>query len=63
MISAMPSVGSPTEVRTMDRVTRPTLGTPAVPIEAIVAVAMTVAMAAVRGISGHAVCVHPVESF
>ncbi len=51
MISAMPSVGSPTEVSTMDRVTRPTLGTPAVPMEAIVAVAMTVAMAAgVRGI-------------
>ena len=42
---------SPTEVSTMDRVTRPTLGTPAVPMEAIVAVAMTVAMAAgVRGI-------------
>ena len=35
----------------MDKVTRPTLGTPAVPMEAIVAVAMTVAMAAgVRGI-------------
>ncbi len=36
------STGSPTELKTMDKVIRPTLGTPAVPMEASVAVAITV---------------------
>ena len=43
MISAMPSSGKPTELNTIDSVIRPTDGTPAVPIDASVAVAMTVA--------------------
>ena len=42
MINAIPSVGSPTEVSTIDKVTSPTLGTPAVPMDAMVAVAITV---------------------
>ena len=36
------STGSPTELNTIVRVTRPTLGTPAVPTEASVAVPITV---------------------
>ncbi len=43
MIRAIPSVGSPTEFSTIARVTRPTLGIPAVPMEASVAVTTTVA--------------------
>ena len=42
IIRAIPSMGSPTELKTMDRVIRPTPGTPAVPMEASVAVAITV---------------------
>ena len=43
IIRAIPSVGSPTELSTIARVIRPTLGTPAVPIDARVAVRTTVA--------------------
>ncbi len=43
MMSAMPSSGNPTELNTIDSVIRPTDGTPAVPMDASVAVAMTVA--------------------
>ena len=42
MISAIPSIGSPTELNTIVSVISPTLGTPAVPMEASVAVQMTV---------------------
>ena len=42
MISAIPSIGSPTELNTIVSVISPTLGTPAVPMEASVAVPMTV---------------------
>ena len=43
MMSAIPSSGRPTELNTIESVMRPTEGTPAVPIEASVAVAITVA--------------------
>ncbi len=42
MIRPIASTGSPTEFNTIVRVTRPTLGTPAVPMEASVAVPITV---------------------
>ena len=42
MIIPIPSTGSPTELRTIDNVISPTPGTPAVPIEASVAVNITV---------------------
>ena len=42
MMRAMASTGMPTDAKTMDRVTRPTDGIPAVPMDARVAVAMTV---------------------
>ena len=42
MISAIASTGSPTEANTIDRVISPTPGTPAVPMDARVAVRMTV---------------------
>lgn len=42
MIRPMASTGRPTELNTIVRVTRPTLGTPAVPTEARVAVPITV---------------------
>ena len=42
MIMAMASTGSPTEANTIDNVIKPTEGTPAVPMEANVAVAITV---------------------
>ena len=41
-MSAMPSVGSPTEVNTMASMISPTDGIPAVPMDAIIAVAITV---------------------
>ena len=41
MISPIASTGRPTELNTIVRVTRPTLGTPAVPMEASVAVPTT----------------------
>ena len=41
IISVIPSIGRPTALNTMDSVISPTLGTPAVPIEASVAVATT----------------------
>ena len=42
MISAIPSTGNPTELNTIVKVTSPTLGIPAVPTEANVAVKITV---------------------
>ena len=42
IMSAMPSVGSPTEVNTMASMISPTDGIPAVPMDAIIAVAITV---------------------
>ena len=42
MIIEIPATGRPTELNTIVNVIRPTLGTPAVPIDASVAVAMTV---------------------
>ena len=41
-MSAMPSTGRPTWVSTMVSMTRPTPGTPAVPIEASVAMSITI---------------------
>ena len=46
MMRAIPSVGSPTEVSTMASMIRPTDGMPAVPMDAIMAVAMTVSSCA-----------------
>ena len=42
MIRPIASTGSPTELNTIVSVTRPTLGTPAVPTDASVAVPITV---------------------
>lgn len=42
MISPIASTGRPTELNTIVKVTSPTLGTPAVPMEARVAVPMTI---------------------
>ena len=42
IIIAIPSTGKPTDSNTIDKVTRPTEGIPAVPTEAIVAVKITV---------------------
>ena len=42
IIRAIPSTGRPTELNTIVSVIRPTLGIPAVPIEASVAVPITV---------------------
>ena len=42
MIRPIPATGRPTESNTIASVTRPTDGTPAVPMEASVAVAITV---------------------
>ncbi len=42
MIKPIPETGKPTESKTIAKVIKPTLGTPAVPMEANVAVTITV---------------------